>query len=160
MAWLEALLALAALLATAYVLLRSRQQGMAVAELADELRRDAARWTEQRALADLQQRVIERQKLAENVVDSGTAAVRAVHLGISRIPFGILEAIPATRAPARAVRQTHDLISNAVYGSIRGLNKAVGQVTRGALDAAKSPRPRRSDSDDPSDPVLTDRHEN
>ena len=51
------------------------------------------------------------QQAAEMGVHLGTNTVRAVHMGIAAIPFGILEVIPATRHTSRLVRTVHDQIS-------------------------------------------------
>jgi hypothetical protein len=80
------------------------------------------------------------QQITETAIDAGTSAVRAVHMGIAGIPFGILEAVPATRDATRVVRQTHDVIANAVYGSIKGANRFAGILARGALGAGQRPR--------------------
>lgn len=133
MVWLELGLALVAIGAA---IAAARQIGAHERDIekhAGRLRVAAARLVEARYLLDLQRRIADAQQLAEAAIDTGAATVRAVHLGISRIPFGILESIPVTRDTTRIVRQTHDLISEAVYGSIRGMNKAAGHVTRTAL---------------------------
>jgi hypothetical protein len=73
------------------------------------------------------------QRGAEQTVHLGAETVRAVHLGIARIPFGILEAIPATRPVSRLVRGVHDGISNVVYDTITGANRAIGSTLRQGL---------------------------
>jgi hypothetical protein len=46
------------------------------------------------------------------------AVTRFGHKAIAAIPFGILRAIPATRAGSKRVQRTHDDISSAVYDAI------------------------------------------
>lgn len=89
------------------------------------------------------------QRLAESAVDTGTSIVREVHQGIASIPFGILEALPGTRAPAKAVRSVHDAISDGVYDALSGLNRAVGRELRRGLK--RSPQ-GQNDEAEPSAP--------
>ncbi|TDU30739.1 hypothetical protein DFR24_0093 [Panacagrimonas perspica] len=86
-----------------------------------------------------QRQIADAQRLAETVVSGGTHTVRAIHRGIAAIPFGILEAIPATRDVTRIVRTSHDLISDAVYGSIQAVNRGVGHGLRAGLNAGLPP---------------------
>jgi hypothetical protein len=79
------------------------------------------------------------QEITEVAVDYGTQAVRAVHRGIASIPFTILEKVPVVRGPARLVRVLHDSIAGGVYGTITGVNQAVGAGMRRQL---KVPEPR------------------
>ena len=147
MAWLEFALALGAAGAIALAATRALAFERNVEQDADRLRRRAALLVEARRLHEMQTRLAGAQQLAETAIDTGTATVRAVHLGIARIPFGILESIPATRDATRVVRQTHDIISNAVYGTIRGVNKTAGEVTRTVLGAPQKPGPDAKDDE-------------
>ncbi|MFT4045750.1 MAG: hypothetical protein QM661_03545 [Solimonas sp.] len=79
------------------------------------------------------------QELIEHAADTGVSMVKAVHLGIADIPFSILEAIPPTAAPTRAVRQVHDAISEGIYGALGALNKAVGRELRKGMGADARP---------------------
>lgn len=80
--------------------------------------------------AENQQQLLEAQEILESSIHGTTAAVRAIHLGIAAIPFGVLEAIPATRDTTKVVRGTHNLISDVVYSSISVANRASGQIIR------------------------------
>ncbi|MFA5938722.1 MAG: hypothetical protein WC809_05140 [Sinimarinibacterium sp.] len=135
MAWLEFLLAAGAAGVMGFAAARVLAFERDVTQDAGRLRRRAALLVEARRLHEMQSRLTGAQQIAETAIDTGAATVRAVHLGIARIPFGILESIPVTRDATRVVRQTHDIISNAVYGTIRGVNKAAGEVTRTVLGA-------------------------
>ena len=89
-------------------------------------------------LQKAEQQLAQAQQISETAVAGGTEVVRAVHRGIAAIPFTILEAIPVTRDTTRVVRKTHDLISDAVYGSIRAVNRGVGvQLRRGLQEAPR-----------------------
>lgn len=74
------------------------------------------------------------QRLSEAAVSGGTAAVQAIHKGIAAIPFAILESIPAARDTTRIVRSSHDLISDAVYGTIKAVNSGIGAGLRAGID--------------------------
>ena len=108
------------------------------AELIDHAQGELLRVREARKQAETLQRIALAQTLAETVVDGGTATVRAVHKGIASIPFGILEAIPATSLPTKAVRVTHDAIADGVYGAIRGANRLLGEAARNAMKSSET----------------------
>lgn len=161
---IEGLLALLVLLALllAGIAWYAWQLRRSLRQLEDALHRAEAAGREQAArIASLEQ-LRDSQKLAEHVVETGTSLVREVHKGIAGIPFGILEAIPGAREPARAVRGLHDAISEGVYGALSGLNKAVGRELRKGLEppagsaAAPSPpakpEPPQQASEAPSSP--------
>ncbi|HEY0913966.1 MAG TPA: hypothetical protein VGE22_03755 [Solimonas sp.] len=101
-----------------------------VVELRHELRRVEAWHSDygytSRALGTLAQV----QKLAEGGVSIGTDTVRGIHHGIASIPFGILEAIPATRDTTRVVRAIHDQTADTVYGAINLVNRVLGKGLR------------------------------
>ena len=102
-------------------------------ELRHEVRRveayqSDARWTA-RAISSLSQV----SRITETGVALGTEAVRGIHKGIASIPFNILEAIPVTRDTTRLVRAVHDQTSDAVYGSIKIINRVIGRNLRRGL---------------------------
>lgn len=84
-------------------------------------------------LLRVEQQLAQAQRLSESAVALGAGVVRGVHRGIAAIPFGVLESIPATRDTTRLVRKTHDLIADAVYGSIGAVNRGVGAKLREGL---------------------------
>jgi len=102
-------------------------------ELRHEVRRveayqSDARWTA-RAISTLSQV----SRVAESGLSFGTDAVRGIHKGIASIPFNILEAIPVTRDTSRLVRAVHDQTSEAVYGSIKLINRVISRNLRRGL---------------------------
>lgn len=124
---LLALLLLGGLLALS-LLLQDR-----LLELRHEVRRveayqSDARWTA-RAISSLSQV----SRITESGLALGTEAVRGIHKGIASIPFNILEAIPVTRDTTRLVRAVHDQTSDAVYGSIKIINRVIGRNLRRGL---------------------------
>lgn len=80
------------------------------------------------------------QRLVEDSVDVSTRAVRDAHLGIARIPFGVLGSLDATRTTSRQVQHVHDQVTQGVYGAVAGVNRVLGRWTRSRLH-------RRDDED-------------
>lgn len=119
-----------------------------ITSLQDALDAEHLMLREARKQAETLQRLADAQTLAQSVVSGGTATVKAVHKGIASIPFGILEAIPATSLPAKTVRQTHDAIADGVYGAIQGVNRLLGEATRKAIKSEPvTPTEKPKDSD-------------
>lgn len=145
MAWIDALLLAATGVLAAIAALQLCALERDIAGAARGLRRSASLLLEIQELHRIQRRLAEAQRLAETVVDSGTAAVRAVHFGIASVPFDLLEKVPVARDATRVVRQAHNLIADAVYGAIRGANRVLGETTRKAAKTAPPPgsTPRR-----------------
>ena len=96
------------------------------------------RLREARLQAEKLRQLVQAQALTETMVGGGTATVRAVHKGIASIPFGILEAIPATSVSAKAARKTHDAIADTVYGAISGANRLLGEAARKKIHSPDS----------------------
>ncbi|QHS09216.1 hypothetical protein [Sinimarinibacterium sp. NLF-5-8] len=86
-----------------------------------------------------QQQMAAAQQLTETAISIGTQSVRQIHLGIAKIPFAILDAIPATRDTSRAIQTAHDAIANAVYSGIDGANRLGGKVARSAIKVDPDP---------------------
>ena len=122
-------------------LLRAENLGR---EAAAALRYSGLRLLELQRLQTQQLRLEDAQRLAETAIETGADVARSVHMGIARVPFDVLDSLPATRDVSRVVRQTHDVIADAVYGSIKGVNRGIGQLTRGLL----KPPARTSKRDD------------
>ena len=118
-------------------------------------RRLAVRAGDAELRVEQQQRLAEMQRRAEHAVEQTNAAVRAIHKGIARIPFGLLSRIQATRKSARVAQTVHDSTSEVVYESISAVNRLVGtQIRRGlrqddetALETAPILPPTSTDRD-------------
>ncbi len=139
MVWLSAALLLTAAALSGLVAQRLLRLEHGVMRHADSLRREGLLMLEAQRLQLRQSRLAAAQQLTETTIEAGTDVVRIVHQSIAAIPFGVLEAVPVTRDVSRVVRRTHDLISDAVYGSIKGINKAVGGAARGVLKPPRKP---------------------
>ena len=109
-----------------------------ISVLAEQLARTAAVRAEAQLMREANQRLVQWQDVTETSIDSGTAAVRAIHRGIAAIPFDILEAIPATRDTGRVLRGVHDFTSDNVYSAISLVNRLAGQRGRRILNRGQS----------------------
>lgn len=142
--WLLPVIALLTVLAAARSWrLRRTQRALAQDMIYASLRyEDAAHAGESLA------RLATAQRLAEIMVAGGATTVQAVHKSIASIPFGLLEAIPVTRAPTKIVRGVHDLTANSVYRSIRGINRVLGkQIRKGLGESEKKDDEPEKDGD-------------
>ena len=149
--------------------LRARRLAARLRALDAQLQRAEALGQEQAARLAALETLRDSQQLAEHAVATGTAVVKEMHKGIANIPFSVLEAIPATRVPAKALRGLHDSISDGVYGALAGLNKAVGRELRKGFEAESSastarvglePRPAFGSSgagSEPQSPAMDDK---
>ena len=145
--------------------LRARRLSARLRALDTQLQRAEALGQEQAARLAALETLRDSQQLAEHAVATGTAVVKEVHKGIANIPFSVLEAIPATRAPAMALRGLHDSISDGVYGALAGLNKAVGRELRKGVPlvdvpASHTAAPEEPAASLPSDPAPSPAREN
>ncbi len=142
---MAASLLLLALAGAAGLALAQRHAVQEQEELRRTMQRLAAALLEQaRAEAQLQA-LRDLQQAAQTGVELGADTVRAVHMGIAAIPFGILEAIPATRHTSRLVRSVHDQISGVVYDSISGGNRLIGSALRLGLNRRTPPKDEPDD---------------
>lgn len=135
----EVLLALLAVAGTLWLSTAVVRQQSELRAARDALFRREIAQAEAERLLRAEQQLAQAQQISESAVALGTGVVRGVHRGIAAIPFGILEAIPATRDTTRIVRRTHDLISDAVYGSIGAVNRGVGVKLREGLQSSAAP---------------------
>ena len=147
-----ALLLLVAVALAALALWRSRRADQLLRTVEEDLRRAQAAGQEQAQRIAALETLRDSTQLAEHAIATGTAVVKEVHKGIADIPFSVLEAIPATREPAKVLRGLHDSISEGIYGAISGLNKAVGRELRKGVPLAE-PRPEVVD-EPPAPPHL------
>jgi hypothetical protein len=94
-------------------------------------RRERARFVGTRsAIAETAENVAEAVQLSALTVQVGHDAVVAV-------PFGVFEAIPATRAGTKRLRTVHDDASGGVYRAINVVSGAVGNVVSRRLKGSK-----------------------
>ena len=90
--------------------------------------------------------------LIGQAVEQGATAIERVHLATARRLFAVLEQIPGVAEPALAVQRIHDTIVSGVYGTVRMVNRTVGETLDAALGAQAAPTQE-------SGPDLDDRDE-
>ena len=168
---LEALAALLLIAAglVSLALWHSKKAARQIKTLEAELHRAEVAGQEQAARIAALETLRDSSQLAEHAIATGTAVVKEVHKGIADIPFSVLEAIAATRAPAKVLRGLHDSISEGVYGALGNLNKAVGRELRKGFEAESfastarvglEPRPAFGSSgagSEPQSPAMDDK---
>lgn len=79
---------------------------------------------------------------AENAVDAfqlSAATIQVGHEAIAAIPFGVFEAIPATRTGTKRVRSVHDETAGGVYRAINVVSGAVGTVVSRRMKGDEPP---------------------
>jgi hypothetical protein len=84
--------------------------------------------------------VAENAKLVAKGIDQGSILMQGGHRLISDVTFALLDLIPATRAHARVVRETHNLVSTGLYGAFREINR---QVTGRLAEKRERPKAAR-----------------
>jgi hypothetical protein len=98
--------------------------------LARRLRRAALQQAEAQRVLKARRQLADTAATAAAVVNAGNLTVQTAHQLIAAIPFGILEAIPATRDTTRIVRATHDAIAGLVYGAIGAASRQAAKGLR------------------------------
>lgn len=106
-------------------------------QIAEDLWRMVARASELAWVLDNRERLAEWQEISEQTYDEGTATVRAIHHAVAAIPFGVLEAIPATRDTASLVKGVHDLTAEGIYGGLSVANRLLGKQLRKKLSVTQ-----------------------
>ena len=142
------LLSVGAVLGSAALTRAVYRQQLTLDHSQQRLHRVACGLDERRRYQRLRANLLGAHEIAEVTVDGAARVVQTIHQGIASIPFGILEAIPATRAGARAVRVTHDAIAGTVYGAITGVNKGLGDISRSLLSGKRPAPPAKSKPDE------------
>jgi len=70
--------------------------------------------------------VAENAKLIGKGIDQGSLYLETGHRVVSEVTFGLLQLFPATRGRAQQIKDTHNAISQGIYGAFREINKHVG----------------------------------
>jgi hypothetical protein len=81
------------------------------------------------------------RRLVEDAVEHGSRAVERVQKQTARWPFAVLEQIPPIAVPAKVVHLIYDASVTGVHGTIRLVNKAVGQGLELVIDAVEQGSP-------------------
>lgn len=90
--------------------------------------------------------------LVGDAVEQGASAIERVHLSTARRPFAILEQIPGIAEPAQSIHEIHDTVVSSVYGTVRLVNRVVGQTLDGALAALDTSAAEAAGESEPAPP--------
>lgn len=81
------------------------------------------------------------KQLLQDAVEHGSLAVERVQLERAKLPFGLLERVPAIAAPARGVHILHDAAVSTTHGMIRLVNRVVGDTLDAVIDEVERAEP-------------------
>lgn len=112
------------LVATRFVLRAAATQ----AEMESTVVRTAAARRERARFVGTRSAIAETAENAAEAVQLSALTVQVGHEAVVSIPFGVFEAIPATRAGTKRMRAVHDDASGGVYRAINVVSGAVGNV--------------------------------
>lgn len=85
----------------------------------------------------------ENAQLVAKGIDQGSLIMQGSHKVISEVTFGLLQLFPVTREHAKIVRETHNMISEGLYGAFREVSKHVGGNIAAKLKEGK-PKTKRT----------------
>lgn len=85
----------------------------------------------------------ENAKLVARGIDQGSIFIETGHRVVSEVTFGLLQLFPATRGRAHQIRETHNAISQGIYGVFREINRQVGGSIAEGLKNPKLPTKKR-----------------
>lgn len=84
----------------------------------------------------------ENARLVAKGIDQGSLIMQGGSKVLSEVTFGLLQLFPVTREHAKIVKDTHNLISEGLFGAFREVSKQVGGNIAEKLKVAK-PQKRR-----------------
>lgn len=85
----------------------------------------------------------ENARLVAKGIDQGSLIMQGGHKVLSEVTFGLLQLFPVTREHAKIVKDTHNLISEGLFGAFREVSRQVGGNIAEKLKEAK-PKKRRT----------------
>ena len=121
--------------------------GKAVETFSTRFHRDAATLVELRYRQEASRRRRSAQQKTETLVDFSTLTIYKVHRDIASVPFDVLGSLRSTKKAMKIARESHDLVSDFVYGSILGVNKLAGKYARSRLDKREAGASRETDKE-------------
>lgn len=108
-------------------------------ELESSIVRTSAARRERARFVSTRTAIAETAENAAEAVQLSALTVQVGHEAVAAIPFGVLEAIPATRAGTKRVRAVHDDASGGVYRAINVFSGAVGRVVSRRMKGSGPP---------------------
>ncbi len=125
--------------ATVFVARAALRADGAQRELESTIVRTSAARRERARFATTREAIAGTAESAAEAVQFSAATVQVGHEVIASIPFGVLEAIPATRAGTKRVRSVHDETAGGVYRAINVISGAVGNVVSRKMKGTEPP---------------------
>lgn len=105
------------------------------------VRRQRAWATERSTFLASRTRIADGVQAGTDAVAFGSAVTRVGHRAVAAIPFGLLRAIPATRARGLRLQQAHDLRAAQMYDAIDSVSARIAEGVRKRLTGEEgSPR--------------------
>ncbi len=86
----------------------------------------------------------ENARLVAKGIDQGSLIMQGGHKVLSEVTFGLLQLFPVTREHAKIVKDTHNLISEGLYGAFRVVSKQVGDNIAESMKAERPATKKKS----------------
>lgn len=113
------------------------------------VRRQRAWATERRVFLASRSRIADGVQAGTEVVVRGSAVTRVGHRAVAAIPFGLMRAIPATRARGLRLQQAHDAKAAQLYDAIDSVSARIAEGVRLRLTGEESVAPELTAGDEP-----------
>lgn len=137
----------AGLVALASRWFRDADQALLAGERA--VRRQRAWATERRVFLASRTRIADGVQAGTDAVARGSAVTRVGHRAVAAIPFGLMRAIPATRARGLRLQQAHDAKAAQLYDAIDSVSARIAEGVRTRLTGEEGSRPELARGDEP-----------
>lgn len=124
----------AVLVVVAALWFRDADRALLTAERA--VRRQRAWSTERRVFLAARSRIADGVQAGTEAVVFGSAVTRVGHRAVAAIPFGLLRAIPATRARGLRLQAAHDAKAAQMYDAIDSVSARIAEAVRARLVGA------------------------
>lgn len=126
---------------------RDADQALLAGERA--VRRQRAWSTERRVFLASRTRIADGVQAGTEVVARGSAVTRVGHRAVAAIPFGLMRAIPATRARGLRLQQAHDAKAAQLYDAIDSVSARIAEGVRMRLTGEDGSAPELTAAGDP-----------
>jgi hypothetical protein len=137
----------AALVVVAGLWFRDADRALLTAERA--VRRQRAWSTERRVFLASRSRIADGVQAGTEAVVLGSAVTRMGHRAVAAVPFGLLRAIPATRARGLRLQQAHDAKAAQMYDAIDSVSARIADGVRKRLTGEEAAPLELTSGDEP-----------
>lgn len=79
--------------------------------------------------ASLKRKELDIKGLTE-AVDLSASSIEKIHRSIADTSFDLIETVKPVEKPAQVIRKAHNMTTKEVYGSIRRINRLVGDLSK------------------------------